>query len=120
MQEKQRSALPAPAPTSNSQHSQTERAFALTLLRSFLQWWYALSTLLEVPESANFAARERVRQGRVASLLIIGTFLAAVVVVSTILLAVPGVFLLQWTLISTGTGILCCLIAIPLNRRGIA
>ena len=117
MEQKQSSLSPVVSSPAN-QHHQEEKPPAPSLLQSFLQRWYAFSAPPEVPENANFEARERVRRGRVASLVILGTFLAAVVIVSTILLALPGVFLLQWTLTGTILGILCCLIAIPLNREG--
>ena len=118
MEEKQRDVLPSAASPSNGRRSRAERPPAPATLQSFLQWWYAFSAPPEVPENAHFEARERVRRGRVASLLIIGTFLAAVVIVSTILLAIPGVFLLQWTLTGICIGVLCCIIAIPLNHKG--
>lgn len=117
MEQKQRS-VPPVASAPENQRSQSKMSPVLSLLRSFLQCWYAFSAPPEVAENADFEARERVRRGRVASLVILGTFLAAIIIVSTILLALPGVFLLQWTLTGTILGILCCLIAIPLNREG--
>jgi hypothetical protein len=70
-----------------------------------------------VSESASFLTRERVRQGHVASLIILGTFAAAMLLIPVILLAAPTMFILPWTLTSTAVGMACCLSAIPLNRR---
>jgi len=83
---------------------------------SLLQWWYRFSSPTDAPEIASFLTREQVRRGRVASLIILGTLCAAVLLVPIILLAVPGMLVLPWAFTSTGVGMLCCLAAIPLNR----
>src|SRR5579859_7151640 len=83
-----------------------------------LRWWYARCAPPEVPESASFIAREQVRRGRVASLIILGAFIAALMLVPIILLAAPTMFFLPWAITSAVAGMLCCLVAIPLNRRG--
>lgn len=83
-----------------------------------LRQWYRLSAPEEAPENASFLAREQVRRGHIASLIILGTFLVAILLVPIILLAAPTSFLLPWTITSAGAGVLCCLLAIPLNRRG--
>jgi hypothetical protein len=94
---------------SNSQHDNA----AISLL----QWWYRFSAPTDEGDDASFLTREQVRRGHVASLIILGTLCAAILLVPIILLAVPGMLVLPWTLTSTAIGMLCCLCAIPLNRR---
>ncbi len=81
-----------------------------------LSWWYSICAPSDVPESASFMVREQARRGRVASLIILGIVIAALMLVPIIILAAPTMFLLPWAITSTVVGILCCLIAIPLNR----
>ena len=81
-----------------------------------LSWWYSICAPPEVPESASFLIREQARRGRVASLIILGIFIAALMLVPIIILAAPTMFLLPQAITSTIVGTLCCLIAIPLNR----
>lgn len=83
-----------------------------------LRWWYAVSGPTDAPETANFLVREQIRRSRVASLLILGVLFATLLLVSIIIAVSPATFVLAQTLIVTAIGILCCLFAIPLNRRG--
>jgi SNF family Na+-dependent transporter len=89
------------------------RSNAVILLR----WWYSVCAPPEVLESASFIAREQARRGRVASFIILGTLIAAMMLVPIIILAAPTMFFLPWAITSTVVGMLCCLVAIPLNRR---
>lgn len=82
-----------------------------------LQRWYSLSAPIDASDDASFLTREQVRRGRVASLIILGTLCAAVLLVPIILLAVPSMLVLPWAITSTVVGMLCCLAAIPLNRK---
>lgn len=82
-----------------------------------LQRWYALCAPPEVAESATFIVREQVRRGRIASLIILSTLVAAAMLVPIVLFAAPGMFLLPWVCTSTAIGMLCCILAIPLNRK---
>src|SRR5712692_8377948 len=81
-----------------------------------LSWWYNLSAPPEVPESASFLIREQVRRGRVASLIILGTLCAAILLIPIISLFATVALNLTWVLLSTGTGVICCLLAIAANR----
>lgn len=81
-----------------------------------LNWWYSVCAPSDVPESASFMVREQARRGRVASLIILGIVIAALMLVPFIIFAAPTMFLLPWAITSTVVGILCSLIAIPLNR----
>src|SRR5262249_40783109 len=74
-------------------------------------WCYRLSAPPEVPASARFALRERVRRGRLASLIL----LALLVVVA---LSLPDVVLVPTLTPSIAFVAVCCLVAIPLNRSG--
>jgi hypothetical protein len=83
----------------------------------FLDGWYRLSGPADVPESAGFDEREQVRRGRVASLLILGLLCGAALLVPIIVFATPDMFQLPQVSISSVIGMICCLLAIPLNRR---
>jgi hypothetical protein len=107
-----------PPPLNNQPLQHTLGTSPNSNLVSPLRWWYHLSTPPEVPENASFLTREQFRRGRVASLIILGTLCAAMLLVPIILFAAPSMFLLSWALASAGAGLLCCLIAIPLNHRG--
>src|SRR5262249_24563137 len=74
-------------------------------------WCYRLSAPPEVPASARFALRERVRRGRLASVIL----LALLVVVA---LSLPDVVLVPTLTPSIAFVAVCCLVAIPLNRSG--
>src|SRR5262249_35041627 len=74
-------------------------------------WWYRLSAPPEVAASARFTLRERVRRGRLASLIL----LALLVVVALSLPDLPRAPMLTP---SIGFVAVCCLLAIPLNRSG--
>ena len=76
-----------------------------------LAWWYFLSAPAPVPANASFADRERVRRGRIGSVILLG------MLVGLALLAV-NVALLRAVLPSVILVAACCLIAIPLNRAG--
>ena len=86
--------------------------------RSGLEWWYRLSAPAEVAESANFNAREQYRRGRVASLIILGTLCAIIVLLPVVIIYAPVPFNLPWVFASAFVGILCCLLAIAANRLG--
>jgi len=83
-----------------------------------LRWWYRFSAPAEVAESANFNAREQYRRGRVASLIILGTLCAIIVLLPIVIIYAPVPFNLPWVFASAFAGILCCLLAIPANRFG--
>lgn len=83
-----------------------------------LRWWYSVSGPADAPENASFLVREQIRRSRVASLLILGVMFATLLLVSIIIAVSPATFVLPQTLIVTAIGIVCCLCAIPLNRRG--
>jgi hypothetical protein len=83
---------------------------------SLLQWWYSISGSPGVPESASFYEREQVRQSRIASLIILGMLLAVGVLVPAILLAAPSFFVLPQVIFTSVAGLLCCLLALLLNR----
>src|SRR5579859_7214803 len=83
-----------------------------------LHWWYAVSGPADAPENASFLVREQIRRSRVAGLLILGVMFATLLLVSIIIAVSPATFVLPQTLIVTAIGIVCCLCAIPLNRRG--
>ena len=78
---------------------------------SLVKWWYRISAPVDALTTASFSARERVRRGRFASLLILcvilGT-LATLPLIGSIPWATPGIIL----------GLCFALIAIPLNQRG--
>lgn len=76
-----------------------------------LSWWYFLSAPAPVPSSASFLERERVRRGRIGSVILLG------MLVGIVLLAV-NVALLRAILPSVLLVAGCCLVAIPLNRAG--
>lgn len=92
-------------------HDQTERQAVL-----LLQWWYHLSGPPDVPETASFYERERVRQSRFASLIILGMLIAIISLVPVILLAAPTFFVLPQVISTTAAGLFCCLMALLLNR----
>ena len=83
-----------------------------------LEWWYHLSAPAEVAESAHFNAREQYRRGRVASLIILGTLCAIIILLPIVLIYAPVPFYLPWVIASAFASILCCLLAIPANRFG--
>lgn len=83
---------------------------------SYLARWYRFSAPGTIAESANFNTREQYRRGRIASLIILGTLCAAILLTPIIILAAPGAFNLPWVILSTTAGICCCLLAIPMNR----
>ncbi len=83
----------------------------------FFDGWYRLSGPADVSESAGFDEREQVRRGRVASLLILGLLCGAALLVPIIVFATPAMFQLPQVSISSVVGMICCLLAIPLNRR---
>jgi hypothetical protein len=86
--------------------------------KSRLDWWYRLSAPAEVAESANFTLREQYRRGRVASLIILGTLCAIILLLPIIILYAPVPFNLPWVFASAAVGIFCCLLAISMNRIG--
>ena len=79
--------------------------------RSFIGWWYRLTAPTPVPATADFDARERVRRGRLASLIL----LALLVV---IVLALPDISLVPVLTPSIALAAVCCLGALLLNRAG--
>ena len=82
-----------------------------TYITSLMKWWYRVSAPSDVAGSASFSARERVRRGRFASLLIFCIILgtsATLPQIGSIPWATPGILL----------GLCFALIAIPFNRRG--
>ena len=81
-----------------------------------LNWWYFLCAPPDVSASASFIVREQARRGRIASLIILGILIAAVMLVPIIIFAAPTLFLLPWAITSAIVGMIFCLIAIPLNR----
>lgn len=76
-----------------------------------LSRWYYLSAPASVPQNAGFTDRERVRRGRIGSVILLG------MLVGLVLLAV-NVALLRAVLPSVLLVAGCCLVAIPLNRAG--
>lgn len=102
-------AVPAQFTQARSQHGR---------LHPFLRWWYYLSGPPDVSESDTLVERERVRRGRIASLIILGILGSAVLLVPVILLAAPAMFFnIQQVVITTSIGVGCCLCALVLNRR---
>lgn len=83
-----------------------------------MEWWYRLSAPAEVAESASFITREQYRRGRVASLIILGTLCAIILLLPIIIIYAPVPFNLPWVFASAAVGIACCLLAIPMNRLG--
>ena len=83
-----------------------------------LEWWYRFSAPAEVAESANFTIRDQYRRGRVASLIILGTLCAILLLLPIIIIYAPVPFNLPWVFASAAIGMLCCLLAIPANRSG--
>jgi len=79
--------------------------------RSFIGWWYRLTAPAPVPATAPFDARERVRRGRLASLIL----LALLVVV---VLALPDISLVPVLTPSIALAAVCCVGALLLNRSG--
>src|SRR5262245_55103364 len=80
-------------------------------VESPFSWWYYLSAPAPVGAGASFDEHERVRRGRIASLIMLGLLTVVVIVAADRELlphVVPSTFLLLG----------CCLAAIPLNRAG--
>lgn len=102
-----------PDTTLNSGNASPERRVG-----TYLKWWYRLSAPPEVTESAHFILREQYRRGRVASLIILGTLCAILLLLPIIILYAPVPFDLSWVIASAGAGIFCCLLAIAMNRIG--
>lgn len=65
---------------------------------SRIGWWYRLSAPAGVVESANFTIREQYRRGRVASLIILGTLCAILLLLPIIILYAPVPFNLPGSL----------------------
>ncbi|HKV59240.1 MAG TPA: hypothetical protein VJO32_13200 [Ktedonobacteraceae bacterium] len=97
----------------NSTHNASE-----SRTNSRMEWWYRVSAPAEVAESANFSTREQYRRGRVASLIILGTLCAIIVLLPIVIIYAPVPFNLPWVFASAAAGIACCLLAIPMNRVG--
>ncbi|HVB74413.1 MAG TPA: hypothetical protein VNE38_12740 [Ktedonobacteraceae bacterium] len=87
-------------------------------LNSRLDWWYRISAPNEVAESANFTIREQYRRARIASIIILGTLCAIILLLPIVILEAPVPFNLPWVFASAGVGLFCCLLAIPANRFG--
>jgi large-conductance mechanosensitive channel len=98
--------------------SDSVNATHIERVNNLLEWWYRFSAPAEVAESANFLFRERYRRGRVASLIILGTLCAIILLLPIIITYAPVQFNLPWVFASAAAGILCCLLAIPANRLG--
>jgi hypothetical protein len=109
---KTRSATPNGVPSDSSNITRKDR------VNNRLEWWYRFSAPAEVAESANFITREQYRRGHVASLIILGTLCAIVLLLPIVIIYAPVPFNLPWVFASAGIGILCCLLAIPANRLG--
>ena len=84
----------------------------------FLLWWYSISAPPQQSKNASLEAQEQVRRGRLASLMMLGTLGTAAILIFTILIAAPAVFVLSRTIPSIILAMFCCLIAIPFNRIG--
>ncbi|EFH83691.1 hypothetical protein [Ktedonobacter racemifer] len=78
-----------------------------------LNWWYQVATPSETEAKTSFAAQDRLRRSRLASLILL---LMLVVLVSFIRLALLAKNPLLFPIILTAIGI--CLLALFLNRRG--
>src|SRR5712691_11929497 len=107
------SALPPEEVTSNNFKSTTADR-----INNRLEWWYRFSAPAQVAESANFIVREQYRRGRVASLIILVTLCAIILLLPIIITYAPVPFNLPWVFASAVTGVLCCLLAIAANRSG--
>jgi large-conductance mechanosensitive channel len=109
---KTRSTILNGVPSESSNSSRKDR------VNNRLEWWYRFSAPAEVAESANFITREQYRRGRVASVIILGTLCAIILLLPIIIIYAPVPFNLPWVFASAAIGILCCLLAIPANRLG--
>jgi hypothetical protein len=78
---------------------------------ALLRWWYSLSAPPPVSPVASFAARERVRRGQIASLILLG-------LLALVVLSLPEFILTPTLRPSIAILTLCCLAAIPINRGG--
>jgi len=97
-------------------HRASQGAPSVPRVSPILGWWYRLSGPVEVPESASFYERERVRQGRIASLIILGLLCAGILLVPVILLAAPTFFVIPQVISTSAAGLIFCLLALVLNR----
>src|ERR1700737_2691468 len=98
------SALPPEEVTPNT----VKKSSTADRINNSLEWWYRFSAPAQVAESANFIIREQYRRGRVASLIILGTLCAIILLLPIIILYAPVPFNLPWVFASAATGILCC------------
>ncbi|SRR5450759_2032990 len=80
--------------------SDSVNATHIERVNNLLEWWYRFSAPAEVAESANFLFRERYRRGRVASLIILGTLCAIILLLPIIITYAPVQFNLPWVFAS--------------------
>jgi hypothetical protein len=100
---------PPRAPSADADWSQSRPSQPLPSLP--IAWWYRLSAPPDVPVSASLTAREYVRRGRLAALILLG-------LVAVVLLALPELQLAPGLRPGIAVVVLGCLAAIPLNRAG--
>ncbi|HLX38881.1 MAG TPA: hypothetical protein VKR42_00010 [Ktedonobacteraceae bacterium] len=78
---------------------------------SLIRGWYRISAPSEVASTADFSARERVRKGHFASLLILCVLLGAIA-------TLPQIGSFPWATPGIILSMCFSLLAIPFNRRG--